>query len=832
MDWDVLYEGFRDEFDLALVDVGDAKGELRAQAFHRGRPVPVLIRDRSLPEELIALAGARKHGEGHRFAVLATPSLRVPIDVEVVDEAGDSRFIRLGTRRIAGEKLRYSSDLERDPYYLMREFTVQALRQAPCMVWDSAILPAGEGFVLRYRVTLRTNDPAKAEALAAERLMVRMLRADATTTEWPVIILEDSTFKKDEGEWRRVVTYAVQAPAPLDDCCFWVWSRVLGCGAFRGFPRWIAELILAEARTAMTSVAHDPGYDSWMKGQQGAAATDDAETPASGVHLRVIVVEEPEAPLAGTWKRALPRAVPSKGELRARTAASLRAQLHRDFDVHFVGAGEPFGARPAQGQTRPKASWSVIVGLGDVLEPQALGEIAAAIEGTNALAVYADEDVAIWAENGSVTYADARLKPRFSHDELYFGNGVGLPLAVAPEVMDPEATCAYELALAALEKGGPERFHHIEKVLLHAAESRPFATGGMVAPLAAHLARRGVSADVVYRETNLEVDPQANVERHPGGVLRIRYAYPASAPLVSVVIPNRDHADYLGPCVRSILELTRYPNFEIVIVENGSSDADILALYAKLQEDARVRVVGWHGEGFNYPSVVNRGVEKARGEYVCLLNNDTVVLDGDWMVELLGPLLRPEIGVTGALLSFPDGLVQHAGMMSDPYGGLGHQQQNLWPGTIAHGDVDGDEGYLMTLQRPVAYTMVTGACQMVSRALFDELGGYDEALSVGYNDADFCLRAAKAGYRTLFTPYARLMHREFGTRHRETTDVSEVDRWKAERALMRERYPEVFARDPFFNRALNPDSRYFALARVFWVFETGGWYGLPFGENY
>ena len=836
MDWDVLYDGFRDEFDFCVLCVRGDEPPLSAQAFIFENPVPMLLVEDDLPDALFSALGIRRERLAGRPVLIATPAFDAPVYVELRDaadpvgEKDDAKAVLLGVPRTSGEEQSAPGDggEEGDPSWVCRELVIGKLREAPCLIWDASIVEAAGERVMRFRATLRTDDAEAAKALEGEPLMFRQIDERGRKLALPFTILEDAMSAQD-GTWTRTLTVSVRVPEERRIFVLWVWSRTLAAGSFRGFPRWIIDSIERESRSTMTSVEHDPSYDAWVKARQ-AEPEPPAEPLAARPHLSVLVAEEPlgwtgpEPPKGSVIDELTPapfvRAARNREleEARARTRASLDAQSYEDFDVRYVAAGECLGdAVPLD-----DLSWNVVIGLGDVLEPRALELLAREAADPAATLVYADEDVASW-DGGEPLYHRARLKPRFSEDELYFGHGIGLPMAIAGRAWQDGAPGAYDLALHALEAGGVEGVRHVEDVLLHAALDRPFATEEAVDALTAHLGRRGLATDVTYRETNPWDDP----ERHPGGVLRVRYLWPGDAPMVSIIIPNRDHADYLGPCVASILELTTWPAFEVVIVENGSTDADILSLYAKLQEDPRVRVVAWHGGGFNYPAIVNRGAEKASGSLLCLLNNDTQVLDGDWMAELAGPLTRPEVGITGALLTFADGLVQHAGMMAVPDGGLAHQQQNLWPGALAHGGADGAEGYLMTLQRPVAYSMATGACQMVRRDVWDELGGYDEALAVGYNDADFCLRAAEAGYRTLFVPYARLHHREFGTRHRESGDAAERERWEEERRLMLERHPQVFGRDPYLNRMLDPDSRYFQLKRVRWRYETENWLGWP-----
>ncbi len=856
-----VLEGFLDEYDFAVVRVRDVTCEPRVEACVWGNPIPVVV-VREGVAALLAEHDVVVSSEGELLWLIATPAFAVVADVVLIDEDENEWWTQMGERRVGRLD---TPPLDADLLLAFHDVTARTLGEDESRVWDSGVYPAGDSIVVRYRVVLAAGSASEAARLERERLTIAMLDPYGRRGHREVAILEDSMVEIEGDRLARELTVAAIVPADAGTGCLWVWSRVLGRGVFRGMADWMLRPRLSWFAMVSASPETDPGYDAWARERGfaealsqereiealvGTAEEGDAEAAreladgsdlegalvsaeadaadpelAAGAaedaelalpHLTVVIAEDPEAELGhGPTRLADIEAAPGPlsflkpapvNTALIRTISSLSEQSFQDFDVVWAPAERPLGAAGLENGT-----WRVIVGCGDVLEPGALERIACAAATGGTRLVYGDEDVCS-LESGSPVLCGARLKPRFSVEELYWGNGLGLPLAISPEVAASDARSAYELALAALEQGGVEGVTQLEGVLSHAPRRRPFAQAASVDALARHLERRGIAADVAYVETNIDDDP----EREPGGFLRVRYDRPEPCPLVSIIIPNRNHADYLRPCVESILEETVWPAFEVVIVENGSTDADILALYAELQEaDPRVRVVSWTGREFNYSAVVNRGASKARGTYLCLLNNDTKVLDGEWLDELVGPLLREEVGVTGALLTFSDGLVQHAGMVAVPSGGFGHMQQNLWPGAVGSSPAEGDDGYLMTLKRPVAYPMVTGACQVMSKALFDELGGYDETLAVGFNDGDFCLRARALGKETLFVPYARLWHREFGTRQRESDSAAERERSARELAIMGKRYPGLFERDPFLNGALDPDNRYFRLDRPY-----------------
>ena len=290
----------------------------------------------------------------------------------------------------------------------------------------------------------------------------------------------------------------------------------------------------------------------------------------------------------------------------------------------------------------------------------------------------------------------------------------------------------------------------------------------------------------------------------------MRYALPKPAPLVSIVIPTKDHVEALDACVMSIAENATFANYEIVLVENNSEDPETFAHYEALPErvtaasdgKGSARVEYWPGE-FNYSKIINYGVGCAKGDYLLLLNNDTKVIVPGFIEELMGYLQRPDAGVVGAKLFFTDHPVQHDGILIGVRGALAHANQDFSAKR---------EGYLARAVRPGNFSAITGACQMVHRDVFEQVEGYDEEFAVGFNDADFCLRVWEAGHRTIFTPYAELYHYEFTSRGREEANEEKLRRWKREQALFMKRWPEFFLDgDPWLGSYLSSESEFGAL---------------------
>lgn len=503
----------------------------------------------------------------------------------------------------------------------------------------------------------------------------------------------------------------------------------------------------------------------------------------------------------GNWELLL-----VDGSADGSSTVSKVAESFNDKRIRYIALPENLGivGNTNMGIKEACGEWVAFLDHDDKLAPDALFCYVCAInENSNISALYCDED--------SFTHGDNFRWPFFkttalNQDLLYAHNCVTHFLAVKKSVIEeiglsPDDVAGaqdYDLTLRVLAAGG--RIHHVTRVLYHwrmhegstagdNIDSKPYAqTAGRLA-LQRHFDQRGIAGRVEDTE-------------HPF-VYRMRYELHDPLPLVSVIIPNKDHIGELDACIRSIMEKSAYRNFEIIVVENNSEDEETFAYYERIQgECSQVLVIRWDG-GFNYSAIINYGVQHSRGDRLLLLNNDTEVISPDFMTEMLGYLERPEVGVVGAKLYFRDELVQHAGIEIGPFDSIVHVNQDF---------PREREGYGGRAVRPGNFSAVTGACQMVRRDVFEQVGGYDEAFAVGFNDADFCMRAYEAGYLTVFTPYAELYHYEFTSRGRETADAAKLVRWEHERDLFHERWRKYFTEgDPFSNPNLSLKSAYYAL---------------------
>ena len=239
---------------------------------------------------------------------------------------------------------------------------------------------------------------------------------------------------------------------------------------------------------------------------------------------------------------------------------------------------------------------------------------------------------------------------------------------------------------------------------------------------------------------------------------RVRYPLPPALPLVSIIIPTRDRADLLGMCLDSLLAKTTYTHYEIIIVDNGSVEASTQALFARLPKD-RVSVIR-DDAPFNYSRLNNLAVAQAKGDVICLMNNDIEILTPDWLEEMLSFACQPDIGCVGARLWFPDDRLQHAGVITGLGGVAGHPNKYFPRGYV---------GYFGRAILTQSMSAVTAACLMIRRQVWDQVQGLDENLAVAFNDVDFCLRVKAAGYRNVWTPHAEMNHHESASRGNETT---------------------------------------------------------------
>ena len=340
--------------------------------------------------------------------------------------------------------------------------------------------------------------------------------------------------------------------------------------------------------------------------------------------------------------------------------------------------------------------------------------------------------------------------------------------------------------LEVVGRGDESRVRHISAVLSHHRAIGKSTEGDEFDGFRAQLRREFFSS-----HSNVKVEEGAHKWEY-----RLRYPMPSPAPKVTLIIPSRDQIEHLRKCVSSICDKTTYPNWEILIVDNLSSEEGTLRFFDSVVGNPRINVVRY-SRPFNYSAINNFAVECSDGELIALINNDVEVISPEWLSEMVSHALRPEIGAVGAKLYFGNGHIQHAGIVLGIGGVAGHSHK-YFPG-----DSSGYMGMLDVVQNVSA---VTGACMVVRRSLYEEVGGLDsDKLKVAYNDVDFCLKLQAAGYRNLWTPFAELYHHESVSRGSNDT-WKKRRRLKNESLVMRKRWGEMLDNDMYY-------SPYLTLAR-------------------
>ncbi|MGC9079734.1 MAG: glycosyltransferase family 2 protein [Nanopusillaceae archaeon] len=255
----------------------------------------------------------------------------------------------------------------------------------------------------------------------------------------------------------------------------------------------------------------------------------------------------------------------------------------------------------------------------------------------------------------------------------------------------------------------------------------------------------------------------------------------------------------LSRCINSILIKTTYKNYEIIVLDNGSDDVKTINYLKEISTNPNIKVIKYDIP-FNYSKINNYSVKFAEGELLVFLNNNTEVINEDWLEELVSHAARKEVGAVGAMLYYPNDTIQHAGVILGIKGVAGRAHRFF---------SKGHPGYMGRALLAQYLSAVTGACLMTRREVFEEVGGFDEKFEVAFNDVDLCLRIREKGYKIVWTPYAELYHYEGGSRGKDTI---ENPRFKREFDMMIERWGHILYNDPAYNPNLTLDTEDFSLA--------------------
>ena len=560
-----------------------------------------------------------------------------------------------------------------------------------------------------------------------------------------------------------------------------------------------------------TDVLSGWSYRHWVANHD---TLTDADRAAIRRHIRLLGVQPLISivmPVYDTQEEHLREAI-----------ASVRAQLYGDWELCIAddastrphvaavlaeAAADPrirVVTRSANGHISAATNSALALATGeyvalmdhdDILAEQALYEVVVEIaRHPDAAVIYSDEDKIDdegqrWGPN---------FKPDFDPDLLLAQNMVSHLGVYRRDLLESlgglreglEGSQDHDLALRATAACGAARVRHIPAVLYHWRQAQHGASFSQTSlRRCAQASRRAVAELLAARGVATTIQWARLAPHH----LRVVWPVPHPAPLVSVIVPTRDRADLVRPCAEGVLDRTDYKNLELIIMDNGSVEAETLALFEALRRDARVRVVAAPGP-FNYSSLNNQAAREARGEILLLLNNDVDVIDPGWLHEMVGQVMRPGVGAVGAKLLYPDDTVQHGGVVLGAGGVAGHF------GLGMDREDPGPFGVLALVRQVSA---VTAACLAVRREVYEAAGGLDEKnLPVAFNDVDLCIRIGRLGWRILWTPFAELYHHESVSRGFDTRG-EKAARFAREVAFMQHRWQMALDRDPFYNPNLD-----------------------------
>jgi len=354
------------------------------------------------------------------------------------------------------------------------------------------------------------------------------------------------------------------------------------------------------------------------------------------------------------------------------------------------------------------------------------------------------------------------------------------------------ADSKWDLAMRIIEKIPSDQIRHIPQICVHVHEERDqekanskmiTSNGSQFQTLLAHFAR---------------LNKQVEVIKTSSPYFQLNYLIPSHEPLVSILIPTKDHPQLLEQCIDSITNKSTYSNYEILVINNQTTDPQALKLYNVIKREKNITIITYN-HLFNYSALNNFAVQQSNGSVLVFLNDDIQVISPGWLEEMVNHASRSEIGAVGAMLYFPNELIQHAGIVLN-YESIAEHAFYLFPRGF-----NGQNDRARLVQN---YSSVTGACMAVEKSKFMEVGGFNEKqLAIAYNDVDLCLRLLQAGYRNLWTPYAELYHCESASRGYESTRKKQK-RIQSEAKYMRESWGAILKHDPAYNPNLDKRSRF------------------------
>lgn len=421
-----------------------------------------------------------------------------------------------------------------------------------------------------------------------------------------------------------------------------------------------------------------------------------------------------------------------------------------NFEDDFFMAGNAITAntikKVVEGNDYLKGEFLLVIKPGDTISPSLLFRMVEKLNQTSDIDIfYTDED---HLTQDTRTRHSPFFKPSWSPELLYAVNYLKFAIIRKTQILDVMARYDpgiqfEDLVLRCTVE--TTNICHLAEVMIHFLDDQNSTniTGDLnrhVGFIKARFEKMGITGVQV---TSLE-----------HGALHITWQIPQ--PLVSIIIPTKDHINDLQCAIETIRKITKYDHYELVIVDNESNDPAILKYYEQLGQSPDVRIVNYPGK-FNFSAALNLGASQAGGDVFLFLNNDIQIIDGDWLIELVRWALLPEVGIVGAKLLYPNGKIQHAGIVVGMEGHANHIFANFLEGT---------NGIFGSVEWYRNYSALTGACMAMRRQIFEEVGGFNSEYQIAFSDVDICQQVIKQGYRVMYNPFARLIHHEGRTRSR------------------------------------------------------------------
>lgn len=748
-----------------------------------------------------------------RELIVVYPDLNAAVNAGIFigEYDGDDLLVGFACHRVDFRRAKWQS---RKNYRLhasdcsrMKRIAEQYVPYGDFSISVSDIVPDGNHLILRGEARWPSDSSGQLEILCQDATDLKTLSGRF------ILMGETELGNRTEGCVRELLTsFSLRVAKTDSDLFIYAWNS--------SHPIHSSALVLPVSeqqrlRSPFDYILYndasvDPTYPDWLSYKRPSPAeimSQKLECRGAGTKFHLLVaVERTDAP-----------------ELTECTITSVLAQSYGNWvlNVLYTGVVEPgvpsdnrikvvhaadgrwislAGDLMARGGA--PGDYCMVLRQGSLLEPNALFEFWKAASSALPAAIYCDEG----QHSGHGSFFHPILKPDFCYELLksedYISRSMLIRLPFAPSY-DLTKFSGLEEQLYGMSLDVARQFGnivHVPKVLLHhyAAEDER--------ERALHLP----SYDAVVRSHMNLTEPEAIVDSFDGHT-RVTYPVPADCPLVSIIIPSKDHIEMLDTCLKSILELTTYPNYEVIVIENNSVEEATFDYYESLKgiHGDRVRIVRWEHE-FNFSKIVNFGRKQARGSYLLLLNNDTELLTPDWLERMVGLASRPGIGAVGVKLYYPDDTIQHAGVCLSK--AAGYYFRNLPKGQRSYLDY-------ADVQREVS--CVTAACLMSSMEVFDAVGGLDPSFAVTFNDVDYCLALNRRGYTVIYTPFVELYHHESVSRGRDD-DPRHLERQirsDKEWAAFCVRHGDfVFRNDPCSSpnvRDYFPDCQYFLIERFF-----------------